>query len=167
MGRLRSLAHFVIQSAAGSVRQLQLDLGSCGATEETAPECLALLAAAAAACSGLEQLNLECDPAVALGSWLQPLGGSLRRLRTGRYTATVVDGSLEFLTALQDLELGLRCFGEDAVLGEAARLPTSLTRLALGVTNDGDPLPPQVSGCQRVGGKCQGVVVAMAPRCRL
>lgn len=152
MPRLRSLVHFLLSHGAGSVRQLTLDFGACGMSEFTEHECRALVLAAVTACSGLEQLDLECDPAVALGSWLQPLGGILRRLRTGRYTATVVDGSLEFLTALQDLELGLRCFGEDAVLGEAARLPTSLTRLALSVTNDGDPLPPQVSGCQRVGG---------------
>lgn len=152
MPRLRSLAHFIIQSAAGSVRRLQLGLVSCGGTDETAPECLALLAAAAAACSGLHELELECRPTVTLSSWLLPLASSLRRLRTEGETQTVVAGSLEFLTALQDLELALLSGGP--VIQPGARLPASLTRLALGGLPHLAPrMPWQV--CQ-LPGQCYG-----------
>ena len=142
MGRLRSLAHFIIQRGAGSVRRLQLDLGSCGGTEETAPECLALLAAAAAACSGLQELQLECQPTLTLSSWLLPLASSLRRLRTEGETHTVLASSLEFLTALQELELAMLTDGP--VIKPGARLPASLTRLALSGLDLATRMPWQV-----------------------
>lgn len=140
---LRSLARFVIQRGAGSVRRLQLQLGYCGAQDHTEAECLMLAACAAAACSGLQQLTVSCEPILTLSSWLLPLAGSLRSLSTGEFTSAIVAGSLDFLTALQDLELG-EC--SDAVLiPQNAQLPTSLTRLALGNGSDIERMPPQVN----------------------
>lgn len=142
MARLRSLARFLLKHGAAHVRQLQLDLGYCGEKEDSAPECLALVAAVCTACSGLQELDLSCWLAVVLSSWLLPTGGSLRRLRIGEDTSTAVAGSLEFMTALQDLELAL-C-GEGVTIHTDACFPPSLTRLALGNANDVPQMPLQV-----------------------
>ena len=142
MPRLRSLAQFLLKHGAGRVRRLQLYLGCCGEAEHSAAECQVLAACAATACSGLQELEIECQAAVTLSSWLLPLASSLRSLSTGVGTSAVVAGPLRFLTSLQDLELAPL---SDFVLLEAdACLPTSLTRLALGNGNAVERMPPQV-----------------------
>lgn len=141
MRSLRSLARFLLEHGAGSVRRLQLDLGD--GLPDHHQEVLLLLAAAATACSGLLELDITCGLAITLSAWLLPLASSLRRLRTGDFTSTVVAAdSLEFMTALEDLEMGPI---SDFVDIEAdARLPTTLTRLALGNGEGTATLPPQV-----------------------
>lgn len=145
MPRLRSLAHFLLQRGMGSVRQLRLDLGNqVGADDDSAAECLALVTCAAAACSGLEQLEVSMPPTATLSTWLLPLGRSLRRLKTGTATCTVVAGCLSFMTALQELELG-QC-SDYVAFQDDASLPTSLTRLALGNGSAFERMPAQVGG---------------------
>ena len=140
--RLRSLARFLLQRAAGHVRCLYLFSNFSHADVGQALEHGALVAAAVAACSGLEELDLATIPAAVLSSWLLPLGASLRRLRTGDFTSTTVAGSLEFLTALQDLQLGLSSHYVEFT--DDARLPPSITRLAVGNGDGLDSMPPQV-----------------------
>lgn len=145
MPRLRSLVHFLLRRGVGSVRQLRLDLGAdVGADDDSAAECLALVTCAAAACSGLEQLEVSMPPTATLSTWLLPLGRSLRRLKTGTGTCTVVAGCLSFMTALQELELG-QC-SDYVAFEDDARLPTSLTRLALGNGSAFERMPAQVGG---------------------
>lgn len=144
MPRLRSLAQFLLKHGAGRVLRLQLDLGSCGEAEHSAAECQVLAACAATACSGLQELEIECQPTVTLSSWLLPLASSLRSLSTGVGTSTTLAGPLQFLTALQELELGLA--SESVRLEADACLPASITRLALGNGYDSnvERMPPQV-----------------------
>lgn len=141
---LRSLAHFLLRRAAGSVRRLTLDLGFA-MFEEEEHEAMALLAVAATAGGGLEELDITIQDitGITLSSWLLPLGSSLRCLRTGEFTSTTVRGSLEFLTALQDLELAM--ISDRVVLTDDARLPLCITRLALGNGADLEVMPPQVA----------------------
>ena len=167
--RLRSLARFLLLRGAGSVRQLRLDLGSCGEEEhDTQIECMALLAAAATACSGLEDLQLQSQFTVTLSSWLLPLRGSLRALRTVGFTCTIAADSLGLLTALQELEMGV--YADYVTIEEDARLPTSLTRLVLGSGHGSQSMPHQV----RMVRGAQNAVVLLChaqpgrmPRCRL
>lgn len=100
---------------------------------------------AVGACCGLVKLDLAWRPSITLGSWLLPLAGSLRSLRTGGWMSTHVAESLSFLTELQHLELEQRS-GSTVVLAGDAALPTSLTRLVLRVT-DQCVAPEQVRGC--------------------
>ena len=146
MPRLRSLAHFLLLHGAGSVRQLRLDLGGCGEEDDTQIECMGLVAAATAACSGLEELGLCSRFTVTLSSWLLPHRSSLRQLWTGEETCTVVAAPLGLMTALQ--ELGMGQLSQYVYFEEGARLPTSLTRLVLGNGgyDDAIPMPPQVRG---------------------
>lgn len=139
---LRSLAQFLVLHGTGRVRQLRLDLGRCGQEEDGRAECMALAATAATGCSGLEELQLDSRFTVTLSSWLLPLRSSLLRLRTGNGTATVVAAPLGLMTALQELELGHS--SDDSDIQADARLPTSLTRLALSNDNDFPRMPPQV-----------------------
>lgn len=148
MPRLRSLAHFLLLRGAGSVRQLRLDLGSCGGEDDTQIECMVLVAAATAACSGLEEFGLGSRFTVTLSSWLLPHRSSLRQLWTADETCTVVAAPLGLMTALEELEMGQ--FSQYVYFEEGARLPTSLTRLVLGNGgyDDDIPMPPQV--CERL-----------------
>lgn len=83
-----------------------------------------------------------------MSSWLAPLG-SLQRLSIGNDGAEItVSGSLEALTALQELRLGL--WGERLTFDLGARLPESLTRLDLGdcpAEEEEDNGAWPVSGC--------------------
>lgn len=128
-------------AGAGQQRRLRLDLHPDVFGEDL--EAPMLLAVAASACSGLEELDIDSSGAeIAISSWLLPLGSSLRRLCIGDQTCTAVAGSLDFLTALQDLELALNA--DHVVFEDDARLPLSITRLALGNGDDLPDMPPQV-----------------------
>jgi len=130
MSRLRSLAQFLLQHGGGSVRQLRLNLGRCGRQQDDQIESMALMAAAATACSGLEELVLEALFIMPLSSWLLPLSSSLRRLEVGSGVGSVLAGPLAMMTALQELEFGL--YGDYVDVEADGCLPTSLTSLTLG-----------------------------------
>ena len=160
LGRLRSLARFLLQRAAGSVRRLSLGSNvGCDDIDEVTEHGL-LVGTAVAACSSLQELELATNPAAVLSSWLLPLGASLRRLCTGEYTCTTVAGSLQFLTALQDLELSLH--SDHAVFTDDAQLPTSVPCLALGNGFFRDDMLPQVRGPRVLRGTSP---TAALPRC--
>lgn len=150
--RLRAAGTWLVRRAAPHVRRLQLELivwMDYTWEDQHKWEAGAALAGPLAACTQLQDLELLVyDVPLPLGSWLAPLGSTLRRLvlATDDDKPLRVGGGLDALWALEQLELRNGDEGSGPLSIEpTARLPAAaLTRLVLGNLMGVPALPQQV-----------------------
>lgn len=135
---------WLVRWAAGSVRQLSIDISSADVVADEAAQPAGLItgALAVAGVSGTLRdvtVRLGYDMPLPLGGWAAALHG-LQRLSIHSNEGCInVSGNLRGLTALQSLEqLGSLKFMP------TAQLPLTLTSLSLGCLIEDAPLPRQV-----------------------